>query len=389
MNSTEALFDAVYPRDGLLVIGIVAQVGTNLDDLTDAIENRLSTRGYETHIVQLSKYLEGKGSSTNEKQQQGTSFRKSTKCQHSLALCAVAEIYNHRSNSDKPRQAFVIRSLKRPEEVEALRTIYGEAFLAIGVHTPRSKRLHYLIDAKGDGEAESTIKCDENDEDDFGQRTRDTFEFCDFFIKGIETEYAGLSRALDLFFGSVFTTPTKEEVAMFMAHAASLRSADLSRQVGASIMATTDEIVAVGANEVPKFGGGQPWPDDQVDIRDFSLHGHDPNIVERTRIVDEFLRLLGKQLSTRGGKQLDLAHSEDIDKILKKSGLLDITEFGRTVHGEMACLLSCIRNGISVTGATLACTTYPCHNCARHLLGAGIARIVYIEPSGYAVLLQS
>lgn len=31
-------------------------------------------------------------------------------------------------------------------------------------------------------------------------------------------------------------------------------------------------------------------------------------------------------------------------------------------------------------GKILYCTTYPCHNCARHIIAVGIKRVVYIEP---------
>jgi hypothetical protein len=31
-------------------------------------------------------------------------------------------------------------------------------------------------------------------------------------------------------------------------------------------------------------------------------------------------------------------------------------------------------------GATLYSTTYPCHNCARHIVAAGIRKVVYIQP---------
>src|SRR5204862_6035702 len=33
-----------------------------------------------------------------------------------------------------------------------------------------------------------------------------------------------------------------------------------------------------------------------------------------------------------------------------------------------------------VKGATLYSTTFPCHMCARHIVAAGISRVVYIEP---------
>ena len=60
--------------------------------------------------------------------------------------------------------------------------------------------------------------------------------------------------------------------------------------------------------------------------------------------------------------------------------MLDITEYGRAVHAEMDALLTCARNGVSPKGAILYATTFPCHNCTRHIVAAGIERVFYIEP---------
>src|SRR5690606_30054504 len=49
-------------------------------------------------------------------------------------------------------------------------------------------------------------------------------------------------------------------------------------------------------------------------------------------------------------------------------------------HAEMDALLSCSREGISTAGSTLYCTTFPCHNCAKHVIAGGITRVVYVEP---------
>ena len=66
--------------------------------------------------------------------------------------------------------------------------------------------------------------------------------------------------------------------------------------------------------------------------------------------------------------------------ILKPTGLTDITEFGRSVHAEMEALLACTRTGRTARNATLYTTTFPCHNCCRHIIAAGIERVVYVEP---------
>jgi deoxycytidylate deaminase len=35
---------------------------------------------------------------------------------------------------------------------------------------------------------------------------------------------------------------------------------------------------------------------------------------------------------------------------------------------------------VSPMGAVLYCTTFPCHVCAKHIVGAGIVEVVFIEP---------
>ena len=47
--------------------------------------------------------------------------------------------------------------------------------------------------------------------------------------------YNSVSRLVELLFGNPFISPNFDEYAMFMAYASSLRSADLSRQIGAVI----------------------------------------------------------------------------------------------------------------------------------------------------------
>jgi len=47
---------------------------------------------------------------------------------------------------------------------------------------------------------------------------------------------------------------------MYLAYAASLRSGDLSRQVGAALIDANGDLLDVGCNDVPKYGGGLYWP---------------------------------------------------------------------------------------------------------------------------------
>jgi deoxycytidylate deaminase len=58
------------------------------------------------------------------------------------------------------------------------------------------------------------------------------------------------------------------------------------------------------------------------------------------------------------------------------------------VHAEMEALLACARNNVSSVGATIYCTTFPCHNCAKHIIAAGIKEVIYVEPYAKSKALE-
>lgn len=59
---------------------------------------------------------------------------------------------------------------------------------------------------------------------------------------------------------------------------------------------------------------------------------------------------------------------------------MSVIEYGRCVHAEMAAIIDAARRGVSIDGCTLYTTTFPRHECARHIVAAGIRRVVYIDP---------
>jgi deoxycytidylate deaminase len=245
--------------------------------------------------------------------------------------------------------------------------------------------------------AESLITRDEADlSKPFGQAMRSTFPRADVFIDGTSRSNItrGIGRFIDLLFNKPFETPTCDEVGMNFAHAAALRSADLSRQVGAVIMSQAGEVLAVGCNETPKPAGGHYWGGDPNDARDFVL-GHDPSTKMKAEMIIELLRvlrsndwLISEEVSPETRKTV-YASLEKLMEETKQNGepeifadsqITNIIEYGRVVHAEMSAITEAARRGISVKGAILYCTTYPCHICARHIISSGIARVVYVEP---------
>ena len=163
----------------------------------------------------------------------------------------------------------------------------------------------------------------------------------------------------------------KDEHGMHLAAATAFRSADLSRQVGASLMDQSSNIQSTGCNEVPRALGGSYWDGETDDARDFKL-GRDANDQKKA----ERFEVLQAALEEEG----IAIEKKTLNQALKISGLHDITEYGRSVHAEMDAIMSCTRRGVPTKWSTLYCTTFPCHNCARHIVAAGINRVVYIEP---------
>ena len=237
------------------------------------------------------------------------------------------------------------------------------------MNASRDERTRYLAE-QGivDTAASELMERDANEKVDFGQETRMAFQMADVFLSG---EYSTqVERFLDLLFGRPSLTPTPEEQAMFMAYASSLRSGDLSRQVGAALIDIHGDLISVGCNEAPRRGGGlyDPPSDGSESYRDIELK-EDSNEKEKEKMAGRILHNLGETVS-----------AELLRSSLRAAGFFDITEFGRTVHAEMEALLSCARSGRSARDATLYTTTFPCHNCTRHIVAAGIQRVIYIEP---------
>lgn len=70
--------------------------------------------------------------------------------------------------------------------------------------------------------------------------------------------------------------------------------------------------------------------------------------------------------STYGSK-----HCDDVGHIMVDNHCV------ATVHAEMNALLYCAKEGIAVKDCTIYVTHFPCLNCAKALIQAGINKIIY------------
>jgi deoxycytidylate deaminase len=331
----------------------------------------------------------------------GNDFREKLKTGEALGILAINRIREIRQAITKnekaiPRVAFILKSLKHPSEVSLFRYVYGSSFSLISIYSPRDLRVDKLtkkiMHSHGDhqeykfrAKAEELVARDESEIhlNEYGQNVRDTYPKADVFI---DTQNPGrfqssLERFIRLIFGDTSYIPTNDEFGMFNAFASAKRSRSLARQVGASITNDYYDLISTGTNEVPKFGGGHYTADQENDTSNFGL-GYDSSDVKKTDLLKDMLRKLN-ELKLLKDSLDDTKINELIFKIrpmLRNTQIMNILEFNREVHAEMDAIITAARNTISIRNCTLFTTTFPCHDCTKHIVAAGIKRVVYIEP---------
>lgn len=387
-------------NDGEICFGLVSPVGVDLDTISTKLENLVKQYKYSIKRIHLSTLAEkyniqdNKPSNTLDKihegMQNGARLRQQSQRDDFFAILTANEIHKSRKDKSTNRNAYIVRSFKRPEEIDTMRRIYGCGFYLLGITSSKETRVKFLktsLDITNPEDVENLIDRDYSENHEHGQRTRDAFQLADVFINLDNHDLdSTLSRFIDLIFGSPNITPTAEEHSMFMAYMSAIRSGDLSRQVGAVITSENNDIISTGANDVQKFGGGQYWPGPD-DMRDHAMKS-DANEKKRDDIILNVLKAIEGEDSP---DESDVNKISRGKKLLKNTGILDLTEYGRAVHAEMDAILTSARNGVAIKNTILYTTTFPCHNCAKHIVAAGIKIVKFIEPypKSYATILHN
>lgn len=414
-------------RSAELVIALAGPIGCGIASVADAIENQLKERGYIDVVrIKLSDFINSSiddgllqtpsvEAAKSERykryrnlQEAGKQLRKSTSNPAILAEYAAKKISVDRlsrdgkaqDHSDGPivpgRVAYIIDQVKRPEEVVLLRALYRNLFYVAGVTRIFSKREAALIsEGVRKNEVDDLMEIDRMEDGPDGQQLDKTLFLADYFIRNDSMAAAGkqdrLSRFLNLVHGDQSITPTETEFGMFAAYSASLRSACLSRQVGAAITANSGEVIATGCNDVPKAGGGlYSYEPGKLDMRCIHQEGqHCFNDLHKRKLQADIGNVVDRVLKEEfpglnGGESIRLPSDKRgklLDAIYRETRIKDLIEYSRSVHAEMDAIVSLARvGGGGLKDATLYTTTFPCHNCARHIVASGIMKVFYIEP---------
>ena len=408
-----------------LVIALVGPVASGVSTTGAIMAEILEERfGYKVKTIKLSPLIKEYAGEVGEKIDDGLTGEKriekyqlvgnklrNQKSKSFLVDCAIDKVAQfrvenggfHISKGSAPvpvqkRFAYIIDSLKNPAELERLRQVYGDLLWVITVFAPNKTRLSRLTDDGADEVAAQTVmRRDQQDDESTGQQVSKTAHRADYFIRNHSDTRDRLKTSVNRFFDVIFEqelhTPTFEEKGMMKAAAAALQSACLSRQVGAAIYNRENELIGVGCNDVPKSGGGlYSEGDGEQDKRCFKWGGQICHNDERKA---RLARAIAKSVSDKSAEN-DNAETEapkfSFEQALKAASQSDaknLIEFSRSVHAEMEAIVSVAREGKGATsGGVLFTTTYPCHNCARHIVAAGIKRVVYVEPYSKSLALD-
>jgi len=401
-----------------LVIAFSGAVGSGLQKSVDSAKNILIKEGYEIEEIKVSdlileaKLKEGDEVITDPRdkkariinlQDAGNSLRNSLN-NEILSELVVKEISVRRKSaqiektekigsdvSDEyipTKTAYLVNQLKHQDEVELLKTVYGDLFYLIGVLASEDIRKAALIDVGlSELDAVEVMERDRKQNISHGQQLEKTLLLADFFIRDNHSNDKILSekiqRFISLMHGYNGFTPTHDEYGMYSAYSAALKSACLSRQVGASITSSEGTVLATGCNDVPKSKGGLYTENDSPDNRCVNK-GFCSNDKHKDKLCMEISQVLTEEL------KLEVEEANTLAYLIKdNSRLKDLIEFSRSVHAEMDAITSVAREGgVSIKGCTLYTTTFPCHNCARHIIASGIDTVIYIEPYEKSLALQ-
>lgn len=428
-------------RSQELIIGVCGAIGAGTKELSGTLQSVLVKHGYSVETIKISTIIfDVMGDSTlsgltgfdkyKRYQDAGNEIRKEL-TNSKLAAEAISRIIDQREKYLPKKQkegetlkfddlkntgkvAFIIDQLKHPDEVNLLRMVYRQNFYLLGViSTERERKNNLEQQSISPKDADELIHRDRKDTDSYGQQVEKTFHLSDYFIRNKNGNISHLNKAAERFVELVHgyngVTPTDDEVGMFEAYSASLKSACLSRQVGAAIMNPSGDILSTGCNDVPAYGGGLytaefGGKDQRCIFKGEKCYNdlHKKQLQEQFEEIldEEFKEILepdtAKRLADGGVQGADKVVTELLkqknklaQKLLQKTKAKDLIEYSRAIHAEMDALIQLARTeGQTTLNSKMYTTTYPCHNCARHIVASGINKVIYIEPYEKSLAIQ-
>lgn len=346
---------------------ICSLYGYNRISLTESIRNKWKERNEQ-------RVAKGESPSRKELQNLGDDLRKEN---------GNDFLAQEASRIGVDHSLLVFDGIRNPKEVEFFRNHYPNFFL-FTVWSPQDERWERVKeDYNGDqNQFEEDDNRDKNGDVKFGQQVQLCVDQADLVLRNDErhngsTAQRALEQKIKQYFellnGETRRIPHLDEATMAVAYTFSLRSLCIKRQVGAAIVDYRGRLVASGFNENPepldpcvkKFG--YCYKDSiqndhlikRIEIRPICPHCHEK--VSSIKELDE-------------GKKCPHCKKSFLKAYSPDRGM----SFCTAMHAEQMALANAGRKDLE--NGTMYSTTFPCAQCAREIVYAGIKEVVYVEP---------
>lgn len=427
------------PKVPEIVLALARPIGTDTHAIRVILEEELRRTGFIIQHVsvaglidQLFQELEHdigseSASSRYRRLMQFGDYLRFSRGSQAAADLAIREIARLRPSAqekavstDANGIAYLVRNLMHPAEVLQLRNIYKTRFFLLGVFGDEGDRHEHLVrelSEGGDSEPDAQKNAEHLADIDAGTKPSTvhlsrgslsvdkTFHMADVFVSlssagGTQRAEQTLHRFVDQLYSNPFGTPLPSELGMAYAFLAARKSGALARPVGAALVDTNGCLLAIGWNDPAAPGGGLYSESDD----------HEPDSSDPHRIdaIQYFLeQVMAKETwsseetieglpdeqrewwlafhqATKGLRPLSRGAITSLVSIpaVAATRIVNLIEFGRCVHAEMAAITDAARRGIAIQGAILYVTTFPCHECTRNIVAAGVAQVIFVEPYG-------
>lgn len=273
----------------------------------------------------------------------------------------------------------VIDGVRNLGEIEALRKRYFNCFV-LAIVASRASRWERVRDDVYDKDYRAFDRDDERDADEdlaHGQQVEKCVQQADYVLwnekdlrpSDIRDKQLSERLAPDLLLmrGTSARYPTSEETYITSAYAASHSSRCLKRFVGAVIVSDQGIPMSLGYNENPV--GMKPCESEyKYCFKDENMHAR-LEAMKNTHCPDcgtdhATLTKPWRCVKCRANLKLRFFPSRNM-------------EVCTAIHAEERAIRSL--GDRSAQGATMYVTTFPCFQCSRYIVDAGISRVVYVE----------
>ena len=371
-----------------LVIGVTGPIGSGVSTIADAFAANGFKKLRISDVIRQEETRRQALGSINKRQMLqdiGNEFRAQDPSYWVTQTLKVNGILHEGEIRDRTSD-LVIDSVRNLQEAKELMHRFAPNFFLIAVQASKETRWNRLVEEyQGDqAEFEQDDARDTDEELDHGQQVDRCVQFADYVILNeqdqrgpgtrnsmiwneIQSDVELMRAAHEYRSGGSGRAANSSEVAMAIAYAQSYQSACLKRFVGAAIVDENGMTLAVGFNE-------NPTP--MMPCK--SQYGFCYKDSEMEKSLDSRRDVHCPKCGTRHALLQKPYHCTNCHENLKLSFFPSRNlEICTAIHAEERAIRSLGFH--SAKGATLYCTTFPCFQCARYIVDAGISKVVYVE----------